>query len=463
MKKVLFLSFIFFLMLALAGFNPVKADDVAVITPYIDTPTISQSDIDTYNTTVFMMEYLRNGGTIDLANTSSDFSIGDFFSDFDDFIVDVLGKAVQVINPFQEEFQWGNGYPLKPATPSIIDFMGRLPFYALGGTGGDEPTPTPPVEYQSYIDTINGIFPACFFWGGSTLSFPNTTSYTNATLNGQSQSYSYCSSSYGIVTGNTQTSSMYICPITDVYIVSTSENQYQFTTRFTATCWGQLDPSKWGSPIYCYTGEISGSTITPSGRNANSEFTGYYKNLTYSGTLTQCLQYLTNYCRNINIYVDGVPWSIVGSSQSYNIEISTGTVTPQGERVRWMYDKEIYVDIDKILERLEDIIDAIKNTPNTPTIIKYTDFDDLIVDVDGQPALAVKVVTPDNNIDEEYLSKYGPLIPVFVPLFTPVIDDSDILLIAETPMSAIPSDLLEVFGYIFIGMLFVCFIHRLLE
>lgn len=478
MKKAFCLSLIV-MFFALAGLTPVKADDVAVVTPYVDIPTLSQSEIDQYTYSTMLMEYLRQGGTIDVKNKSDNYTSYDLIEDFGNFIEDVIGVVTDVINPFQSEFQWGTGYPLNKATPATLQFMGLLPFYALSSEE-PEPTPTPdaPVNLVPYIEKMNSNSGSGedFFWS----DFPdftdlngNISGYTNLTFPWTSYSYINTTMAYPIVRSTYLSSPIGVCPVTDVFIFSNGNNTYSFSTVFNTTVIGICPPSfNFGSNLgYLIRGQFQKTQeqrklIWTEYQNYNSidEHSRSYTLSYQNHTLEDCFAYLSNNVRNVNIYVDNVLYAYAGNGNvSYNIELSTSTVTPTGERVRWMYDKEIYVDMDKIIEKLDEILETIDNTPNTPTIIKFDDLQDVIVDVDGQPAIAVKVLQDDKNIDELYLATYGPIIPAFLPLFTPVIDDVDIIAIADTAVSPIPSDLLEVFGYMFMGVLFVGFIHRLLE
>lgn len=451
-KGFVFLSIL--LLLALAGFVPVKADDVAVVTPYIDTPTLTEQEIFDNSVTTWLVEYLRSGGTIDVGNSSDDYSVTDLIKDFGEFVVDVVGNAVDLINPFQTEFEWGNGYPLKKATPTIFQFMGMLPFRALESF--DTPVPEPDPLYIGYINIING---DGFWWR----NFTNKTLYENI----PSLVYYPCDNvswvSNSTFTANIIYNENIYCHCTNILTINIVTDGDGYSYSVSAPYLKQF--IRYYNYPNDYVGYDYGYIITRTDRTGFQYLSDNNGSLTdtFHGSLEQIFERLAVKYRNININVDGVPWAMVNQDTSYNIQLSNDTVTPQGERVRWMYDKEIYIDIDKILERLEDILYEIQHTPDTPTIIRFNDFDDLIVDVDGQPALYVKVADDSRNIDEIYIENYGPIVPLFVPLFTPVINDSDILNIATTPMQAIPQDIIDVFAYIFIGGLFVCFIHRLLE
>ena len=153
MKKLFFLSIIFFFALALAGFKPVKADSVVVNGSYTDSDTLSQADYDELQNTALLLKYLQNGGVVDVSNVSNGYSVSDLVSDFGNFIKEVVPDLIDVINPFQSKFDYT---PLGNAmlNNNIYKFMGMLPFYALQET--NEPDVNPDINYMSYIDTING-------------------------------------------------------------------------------------------------------------------------------------------------------------------------------------------------------------------------------------------------------------------------------------------------------------------
>lgn len=472
MKKAFCFSLIV-MFIALAGLTPVKADDVAVITPYVDSPTLTDEQIFNLENASLLLEYLRKGGTIDVKNTSSDYSADDLLSDFGNFVRDVVGEFIDIVNPFQTEIEYHGLQPISPAKSAVIQFMGALPFYALQNTD-NEPTPEPPIEYNSYIDYINGS--GFFFknWNNGTPSQGQInegfTTMQNYYPNGN---YSWFCHQLNVDWG-INNSNLVVCSDIKTVNIYSIDDVYYMALPVTALPAFNAFYASDGHNLY--VGQLStsylGQTNIISSRYTminNSIYNNTNKTYTYqcTGTLVQCLDYVKNNMKNVNIYVDGVPWSIVGEAvNNYQIEISTGTTVPIKDgtgKVEWLYDYEIYFDIDRIQDDLNTLLNYIRNNPQSPTIIKFDDLEDVIVDVDGQPALAVKVLADTRNIDEIYIANYGPIIPAFLPLFTPVIDDVDIITIADTAVSPIPDDLLEVFGYMFMGVLFVGFIHRLLE
>ena len=461
MKKLFFLSLIFFFALALAGFTPVKADSVVVNGSYTDTDTLSQADYDELQNTALLLKYLQNGGVVDVSNVSDGYSVSDLVSDFGNFVKEVVPDLIDVINPFQSKFEYT---PLGNAmlNNNIYKFMGMLPFHALRSS--DEPQPEPDIDYLSYINRIN----KRDLTDNSTFWFYNCSEYWNQVRNNAFPVINYSWVTYSndlstIFGSSYVTPYMYPCELMSLYIFSNNDT-YSFSvnvTSFPNFVTNQYNMF-WK---YGYI-EYINNTYTINGLGQGSYTpTPITNTFSYTGTLAQCLEYIAQHFKNVNIYVDGDLWSYVGNNTNYSLQIYNDTVSPVATNdygyVHWVYDYEIFFRIDRIWDILQDILDNMDNGGST--IIRWPDIDDVIVDVDGQPAVAVKIYTPDSNIDEEYWSKYGPLVPVFIPLATPVINDSDILLIASTPMSALPNDLLEVFGYIFIGSLFVCFIHRLLE
>ena len=465
MKKVFFLSIIFFFALALAGFNPVKADSVIVNGSYTDTDTLSQADYDDLQNTALLLKYLQNGGVIDTSNVSAGYSASDLVSDFGNFVREVVPDLIDVINPFQSKFEYT---PLGNAmlNNNIYKFMGLLPFQALSQEGDDNNQPVVPSHYEDLINLING---SGFYWQDWTPTYNNNVLQPLVPTNVKQMTW--------VKSGNyVITQSSYPSPIVTITINGSQNDGYT------------VNISNYSNSSYTDCGNnnrIMYNTQPANEPYLNSQnvFSAYYGMNYYSATsitnslnngINQGQDYLYNalsnismFFRNVNIYVNGDLWAQAFQTPTYSLQIYNDTVSPVATNdygyVHWVYDYEIFFRIDHIWDILQDILDNMDNNNPSTQIIRWDNLDDVIVDVDGQPAVAVKIYTPESTIDEDYLSIYGPIIPVFVPLFTPVIDDSDIVLIAETPMSAIPNDLLDVFAYIFIGSLFVCFIHRLLE
>ena len=489
MKKPI--TFVFFLLgfIALVGSLPIKADEVNVNGPYIDTPTLTQQQINDLTNTTLLLEYLRNGGTIDVNNTSSNYTEQDLFDDFGDFVRDVLNGRdtgidfIDFINPFQSQLQYNGLQKVGLPKSAITNFMGWLPFFALS-QDEDEPEVNPDVAYLSYIDNINGNGFYFKLWQQSYGQGYENGDYYLADC---SKAYPYGNYSWFAtnvnnfydISENGTHNSYGVAPITDInifyandeYNLSVSpnyiDNQFSYYSWAPVYYWNIGLPSN-NIPSYYQSGNWNTTNVS-SIVNNNNQLHTRVTTYTYHGTLEEVFIYCAKTFKNVNIYVDGVPWSIVGQSTNYSLDISTGTsvATNDYDYVHWVYDYEIYFRIDQIWDLLGQILQEIRNpsVPSNPrpSVISWPDFSNLIYDVDGNQAVGVKVLTPDTNIDEDYISNYGPLVPVFVPLFTPVIDDADIVNIISAPMDAIPSDLLDVFGYLFIGTLFVCFIHRLLE
>ena len=151
MKKGFFCLYLFSII-ALIGFKPIKADefygsDVAEITP-----SISQSDYVKINNTGYLLEFLRQGGEIDLSQSSYN-SADDLLEDFCDFIdgtlYTILGYDTNWENPFKY-----NGinqpvklYPNQKLGDNVKRFRNMLP--SIQSTSSPA---TPDTNYLQYIN-----------------------------------------------------------------------------------------------------------------------------------------------------------------------------------------------------------------------------------------------------------------------------------------------------------------------
>lgn len=171
-----------------------------------------------------------------------------------------------------------------------------------------EPNPVPP-EYREAIQKINSdSVDNGFFWK-NTNSFPLKyhTEY-NISVPSASLSYFSTSSMDNIVTSNTTASSMYYTNIVTVNVTS-SGSTYSFNHTFTSLNDIVLPPL-WGNPnAYAKSFSISNNEFLPSGVGSSIQPVEFI--FSFSGNLTNVVNYLSIHCRNVNIYVDGVLWSKV--------------------------------------------------------------------------------------------------------------------------------------------------------
>lgn len=448
---------------------PVKADNDITIggNSYID-DYITNDEYKRINYSGLLMEYLRQGGTVDITNinTSSNDLASDVLNSFGDFAVDVLRETGNFIDwigngdVFQEEIVV-NRDPVawKPALrQDVFQLIGQLPFMYLNKDDGDTPVPTPDTNYLTYLDAING----SGFWFKN---FPNKDGFniSPALIQYPPSTVSwYCTlnnfGTNGIMGQN------YYCGCYNIFDINIAHDNNLYFIDFNLT-----------NPIKNFI--LAGDTSNPYNYGVISLYNGgefdsmgsdtlnYTIHIQYSNeSLSNVLTYIYNTFKNVNIYVDGILWSYAGDSSStnYSIQLGTGTVVPTTNgRVEWKYDDEIYIDIDLIWQLLDRFI----NDPNrNTTIIDFGVLKDCIVDANGQTAIAVKVIQDDPlSIDDQLVLDYGTLIPVFPVAVDYPIDVRDTARIAVIGVQVLPSDIIEIVILGIFGMLFVCFVHRGLE
>ena len=439
---VIITSLIFITTLSLV---PVKADEI--VSTEIDTysPTLTEEEQKQIIGAKYLVEYLRQGGSIDLTNKSNGYTAVDLIDDIADFVngtlAQFLGDEGYWINNISDT-QVPTYIALKePNITNDINMMfGLLPFLATS----EEPTPTPviPENYLQYINKIqtwtDGNISAYtapiynsteFIWDNRT-DYSYTPLYPNQFSGRYSPVYSY------------EYVTVYINEVNGEFITTTSNlNQVQAFKRN-----GQLKntqnfifDNQW---LFYY----------------NMDNQSWITTFTHTDiTLGNALSYVSNYWKNIDLYVNGEPW-IANHTQNYHIDLGQGTyIDNTNQPIQYDYPEPTKIDLTDLIDRL-DLLIANQNK------IKFPDFSDLIVDENGQQAVAVVVVNKDLSIDDWYVTNYGTLIPLFPVYVTFPVEMSDITTIATVGIKdVIPTDILEVFGIALIGMLFVTWIHRLLE
>ena len=160
--------------------------------------------------------------------------------------------------------------------------------------------------------------------------------------------------------------------------------------------------------------------------------------------------------RNVNIVVNGVTWANVGELP--HIDLGHGTyIDNTNTPVEYKFDVDVYIDVQDIIDRLDTII-------RNQNKITFPDIEDLILDVNGQRAFAVTIVMDEVAIDDQLVKDYGTLIPLFPVFITwPVNPDTLANIATIGIVDVVPNDIIEVFLIAFLGMLFVAWIHRLIE
>lgn len=212
----------------------------------------------------------------------------------------------------------------------------------------DNPTPNPDPAYLTYLDYINkhDLLPntQSYFWfwnstDANGLSFYPTTDYTWVLNTGRTfQSYSYQSG--GVIAFPIQTINILTNPNDNSHYYSFSGTGSQPAIEFTN--YGYQD---YGVRKYTDRWNISPTC-----------------SYSYAGSLADCLSHISNYFKNVNIYVDGEPWAIVSEP------IIPTTITPEfpdavgGEDLpttTWPVYKPrepYYTNVPGMLQAIEDAI-----------------------------------------------------------------------------------------------------------
>ena len=151
-------TFVFFLLgfVALVGFMPIKADDIVNYgnVPTV-TPTLTSTQVKEHDTIVYLTEFLRQGGTIDFSNVTTDYNFNDFCDDFLNSLDNLLNgqKRWSSVN----DLAVVNSYNLTAlGINSFIDtYRNNLLQLSPSSDEPSTPTPSPNSDYISYINRIN--------------------------------------------------------------------------------------------------------------------------------------------------------------------------------------------------------------------------------------------------------------------------------------------------------------------
>ena len=236
-------------------------------------------------------------------------------------------------------------------------------------------TPQPDVYYTSYINKMNGHNDRQFTWynmpssvvGVGVRAYPATdyTWYSHPAgfgslqnisygANGQSANYISC----------TNLTSLYINQVNNIYVGSIVLNDVLFTNTY-YNC--SFDMSLDGNGQYFVSRIYQKSNV----QLFNNQ------TFTYQGTLEQVFNYFSDKIRNVNIYVDGNPWAIVGQPQNPTLDIDGilklfGNDSPQ----QYTLQPNTSIDYDQLYQV---IFNAIRdNLPISQGDINYYDSHDTI-------------------------------------------------------------------------------------
>ncbi len=316
------------------------------------------------------------------------------------------------------------------------------------------PEPTPDTNYMYFLDYINK--------RDIEISGVQATQryfyFYNANANGRDAftpftSFSWYNYGGSFNSGSYQSSTLLCCPIIDAYITSNDGTYY---INYNGTAYSPYGTDS-GVQISTYMIGTYGTRIYSTYYVSNYNFS-----LSYSGTLEQVLEYLKQKCKNINIYVDGIPWSIVSDSSDNNPNININDVLKiigNNPPVQYEIQPNTSIDYKKLYEViLQAILDGVPvqhedityydshDTQYSPTIINnyYQDGD-----------------SEDDFIDS--LLNYA-VIPEFdtaiaSPLEEPFVNGMKVMTIVRI----FPEDILMVLGASFFLILFVAIIKRMIE
>ena len=319
----------------------------------------------------------------------------------------------------------------------------------------NSPTPQPDPNYNALLNAING--DGFYFKNWENGYFNGNIYYDYYPL----YNYSYVSLNNGYGDGNTNYGTIsQLTNIISIYIVSAGNDTYSsyipYTMRGNAFAYSRSSRSIYGriGPNLTW---IAGN------QGVNTGDTDSYKDFPAS-SLYNILSSVASYFRNVNIYVDGVPWSIV-SDVSYPVIIPNQLTIWQDEPLAYDFPSDTYV-------KLPDLTNIITNAINNSGVVMWSDIADCFVDVNGQTAVAVTKIVR-NDYDNLYMEQYPyPAMLIGMTDQTKfnehLLDNSHAYLspmstVVQETVSVLPSELVGVLAIGAILTIFAVIINRLLE
>lgn len=328
---------------------------------------------------------------------------------------------------------------------------------------GDDVVPQPNPDYADYINYINGslLSPSNFdydsMFGNYYRSYYRPFGSIMASSNNNFYSVNVGSSVW-IETVFQNIIDIYIFSNNDIYSFTiNNENIYKY--NWVASSSGsRSDIGLWTKDTNNY---INGRS-SPIGSPYISTFNGY----SYSGSLLQVFNVLRQRFKNINIYVDGVPWSIISSNiPNYPIVIPNTLTIFNDQPLQYTFPEPTYLDIPNLKT-------LITNAINNSTVIKWDDIDDYFVNVNGTPSLPV-IQMIRNDYDNMYMEQY-PYPATIIGLKDPLkfnehlLDNSQgylspVVEVVENTVGVLPMEIVGVLAIGAILSIFALIINRLLE
>ena len=364
---------------------------------------------------------------------------------------------------------------------------------ALSKRNGNLPTPNPDPDF-SFIQNINNFYVKRPASNG----FPNTVSYYDTLHwyayqgNGQtlipSQSltnYSYISDNFIPYHTYSETGTAqgiiynFATPIT-INVTSQNDNTYSVVySSFSKVDINNVFPNIRSTGIgqVRWSADASKQDIVISLDGVNTYVGGYIgvggKSIDYTynrdtfDDLSNCLNYIYQHYCNINLYVDNVPWALIYNpvNNAPLLDID-GLLKLQGQNqpVTYYYPSDIQIDYNKlydiIVQAIEDGTPVSMETINNnqvyndshdtfyaPTINNVYNYKEDNEDLFIETILDLAAIP---NFDVAYVQ---PINQPFLDGMTSVMDG----------VSAIPNDILLLFGALFVLFLFVLMMNRFFE
>lgn len=347
----------------------------------------------------------------------------------------------------------------------------------------EEINTNPDVNYLPYIELINGAsfnyaYNLTDNWattlststnhinGFSLISNPSNYSFYNKNWNNNAQwnNSSYTGSYVARMNNNNyQLNESYTLEPVSLYINQVN-NGYQVTTS-TFVYKPLLHGNSYGDSYTCgFTYDSNQAKITSfTGRTLSTPNVTYQ----YSGSsLEDCFKNIAMRWRNVNIYVNGTPWSIVTSPPEPVSIGGQGYITDTQVPFRYDVPEGTYWNPNILKSILRQLLD-IEN--NTNGVVKWIDIEDAFTDEYGVQALwTISVVRTDYDvlIQEQYPIGTIPNKDKGLRLPQEQISgytDEMIYITKVAGSDMIPSDILTILGACGVIILIAYLINRMLE
>lgn len=455
MKK--FIVFISVLVLTLSSFTiQVYATEIENGNIFAEvTPPVSLDDVHEITVLGTIADMITNNGV--------NFDFSDFTGSYDDFINYIFNTienaSFSAQNFVQEQLQTVGNNLIEWVRNTFTNRtnFGGASNYALQMFNiasqlypNDEIETNPDTNYLQYIDDING---NGFWWK----NFPNANGYDRRipgiSVYPPNLSSWYCpDTQYYFTNTASRVNYSYIMDIQTLHIYSNNGVYY-----LSHTLNGTIEES------FLVTSNIGNHYGTI---NTNSTFSPFSNRdipdntiVTTSGTLEDVLIYISRHFKNVNLYVDNVPWSIVGQETPNKIIYSADNLKYRDTNtsINVNFPTGTYLDYDTLKQIIEDII-------NNKDVLTYNDIQGVFVDYNGQQAIAtyqVNYLPDDDTINIMYPTQ--PNFEQFDNDMTEITGNTSGVFLFTLLFNTIPP---EVWGALCAGaliVLFACLIKRMLE